>query len=149
MVLIARLTFLLTLISSTIYANDIAGKWKTVDDKTGFSRADVEIFKNTNGTYSGKIINIRPLPNKPLVEKCINCKGPQKNANFVGLEIINGFIQNPERSNEYLNGKILDPLSGKTYRGKINLNSKNTKLNLRGYIGVSALGRSATWIRIE
>jgi len=138
-----------SLVTHLSYANDLAGKWKTVDDKTGYSRADVEISKNADGTYSGKIITIRPLPDKPLEPKCTNCTGELKNKPYVGLQIISGFQQNPNDPTEYIKGNVLDPLSGKVYKGKAKINARNTRLTMRGYIGVSMLGRSVTWIRIE
>lgn len=143
------IALLSVLFTNTIFAADLTGKWKTVDDKTGYSRADVEIFKNADGTYSGKIYAIRPLPDKPLEPKCINCKGDLKNTPFVGLKIISGFKQSPDNPNEFINGQVLDPLSGKTYKGIAKVNAKNTRLSIRGYIGVSMLGRNVTWIRIE
>ncbi|AXQ21033.1 DUF2147 domain-containing protein [Acinetobacter wuhouensis] len=139
----------LSLITSLSHAYDLTGKWKTVDDKTGYSRADVEIVKNPDGTYSGKIYTIRPLPGKPLEPKCLQCKGNLKNAPYVGLQIISGFKQDPNSPNEFIDGQVLDPLSGKVYKGKAKVNAKNNRLNMRGYIGVSMLGRSVTWLRIE
>jgi len=47
----------------------------------------------------------------------------------------------------YEGGSILDPKNGKTYKLKGEL--AGNKLNLRGYIGVSALGRNQTWIRAQ
>ena len=43
-------------------------------------------------------------------------------------------------------GFIYDPNSGKTYRGKIKLTDPDT-LRLRGYIGISLLGRTEVWKR--
>ena len=48
---------------------------------------------------------------------------------------------------KYENGTILDPQSGKTYKLKGEIAEGGKKLNLRGFIGVSALGRNQTWIR--
>ncbi len=142
-------TLILSTIMTSSFAADFAGKWKTVDDKTGFSRGDVLVIKNNDGTYSGKIIAIRPLPDKPLVEMCEKCKGALKNKPYVGLEIVSGFKQNPKSENEYTDGRVLDPLSGNVYNGKVKINAKGTRLTMRGYIGISALGRSATWIRYD
>ena len=50
-------------------------------------------------------------------------------------------------SEEYANGRILNPLTSKTYSVKATLISNGKRLQLRGYVGVSALGRSQTWIR--
>mgnify|MGYP003600383313 FL=1 len=143
------LLLLSSFIISFSHAADLSGKWKTVDDKTGYSRADVEMSKNADGTYSGKIITIRNLPGKALDELCRKCQGSLKNAPYVGLEIVSGFKQDPNNPNEYVNGRVLDPLSGKVYSGKVKINAKNTRLNMRGYIGVSLLGRSVTWVRLE
>ncbi|NWK75046.1 DUF2147 domain-containing protein [Acinetobacter cumulans] len=134
---------------STLYANDMVGVWKTIDEQTGYSRADVTITKNSDGSYTGKITAIRPLPYKALVETCEKCKGPLKNTKLVGLEILKGFKQNPQHENEFVGGTVLDPLSGNVYKGKAKLNPTGKRLTMRGYIGVSALGRSTTWIRAE
>ena len=137
------------LFSSATHAADLTGKWKAVDDKTGYSRADIEITKNANGTYTGKIYNTRPLPNSPLVGYCYKCKGALKDAPIVGLNFIYNFKQNPEKPNEYISGNVLDPLSGNIYSGTIKVNPKGNRLTLRGYVGISLLGRSQTWVRIE
>ena len=42
-------------------------------------------------------------------------------------------------------GRIYDPATGKTYKSAIT--SDGNTLNVRGYIGVKALGRSETWKR--
>jgi uncharacterized protein (DUF2147 family) len=63
------------------------------------------------------------------------------------MQVISG-LKTEDQIN-YTNGKIIDPVSGKFYRlkGKISTNGK--KLFLRGYMGVSAVGRSQTWLRVE
>ena len=133
---------------NTTQYSDISGKWKTIDDQTGFSRGDVLVTKNSDGTFSGKIIAIRPLPGKPLVSVCLKCKGDLKDAPFVGLRVISNFKQDPDKPLEYTNGRMLDPLSGNVYNGKARMSSNGKRLILRGYIGVSMLGRNQSWVRI-
>ena len=137
------------IVSHTSYANDIVGLWKTIDDQTGYSRADVKIVKNKDGSYSGKIVAIRPLPYKALVETCEKCKGNLKGAPFVGLEIMKNFKADEKKAGEYSGGTVLDPLSGNIYKGKAKLSANGKRLAMRGYIGVSALGRSTTWLRAD
>jgi uncharacterized protein (DUF2147 family) len=139
----------LSMLTVMASARDISGLWKTIDEQTGYSRADVLITKNADNTYSGKIIAIRPLPFKPLVETCTKCKGALKNAPYVGLQIVSGFKQNLDKPLEYENGKVLDPLSGNLYKGKAKMSENGKRLSMRGYVGISALGRSTTWIRAE
>jgi uncharacterized protein (DUF2147 family) len=42
-------------------------------------------------------------------------------------------------------GKLYDPKNGKTYHGT--MSADGDKLNLRGYVGIKALGRTETWTR--
>lgn len=44
---------ILATLSSLSFAESdpLIGKWKTIDDRTGYSRADVEIRKKADGTY--------------------------------------------------------------------------------------------------
>ena len=44
-------------------------------------------------------------------------------------------------------GKLYDPESGKTYKGS--MTAEGNKLNLRGYVGFKAFGRSETWTRTD
>ncbi|WP_308737956.1 DUF2147 domain-containing protein [Rhizobium sp. TH2] len=48
---------------------------------------------------------------------------------------------------EYTGGEILDPENGEVYSSNLHLIDGGRKLSVRGYIGVSLLGRSQTWIR--
>jgi uncharacterized protein (DUF2147 family) len=51
--------------------------------------------------------------------------------------------------NSYENSSILDTKTGKTYSFNATLSPDGKKLSGRGYIGISALGRSQTWYRIN
>lgn len=46
------------------------------------------------------------------------------------------------------NGTIYDPKNGKTYSCKITRDEKGN-LNVRGYIGVSLLGRTTFWVKVK
>lgn len=54
-----------------------------------------------------------------------------------------------KNGDEYVGGQILDPDNGKVYRSKVRLIDDGKKLSVRGYIGVSMLGRSQAWLRQE
>lgn len=132
-----------------VYAADLAGKWKTIDDKTGYARAEVLITKLKDRTYSGKIIKVHAIPNREAITICGKCEGQLKNAPLVGLPILSGFKLNAGKNNQYIDGKVIDPLSGNTYQGKGQLNARGNVLTLRGYVGSTLLGRTVSWIRIE
>jgi len=69
-------------------ADPLVGKWKTVDDRTGYSRADVMVKKNADGTYTGTIVETRAVPGRPKMEICENCPGDLKGKPFIGLPFI-------------------------------------------------------------
>ncbi|TCB80660.1 DUF2147 domain-containing protein [Acinetobacter sp. ANC 4173] len=138
---------LLALATTSSFAQDITGTWHYIDDKTGEPKGWVKIEKQANGTYAGKVIKLTPRVGYTPKEFCTNCPPPFTNKPIVGMQVISG-LKTTDAIN-YNNGKILDPVSGKIYslKGKVSANSK--KLFLRGYFGVSAVGRSQTWLRVE
>lgn len=137
------------LVSSTqLLANqDIVGTWRSIDDKTGFSKGIIEIQKDNNGIYTGKVIEIIPRPGYTPKTVCEKCKGELKNKPILGLQVLNGMKQSAKSPLEYEGGTILDPLSGNVYKSKMRLNSAGTRITMRGYVGVEVIGRSQTWIR--
>ena len=64
------------------------------------------------------------------------------------MEILKG-LKHVEGTKNYEKGRIIDPLSGKIYDAKMKLNASDKRLTMRAYVGVSALGRSQTWIRLD
>ena len=129
------------------FANDITGTWQQIDDKTGAAKAIITIEKESNNTFTGKIIKITPRPGYTPKEFCTNCPAPYTNKPIVGLQVISGL--KTENQVNYTNGRIIDPVSGKIYSLKGHLSADGKKLFLRGYLGISAMGRSQTWLRVE
>lgn len=125
----------------------ILGKWKTVDDRTGYSRADVLVKKNSDGTYTGTIVETRAVPGRPKMEICENCPNDLKGKPYIGLPFIFGFKQDPKKPNEYIDGKVLDPIGGKIYKSKAKVLNNGRRMTIRGYVGISMIGRSVTWIK--
>ncbi len=136
--------FILVLLSGimTISAQSVVGKWKTFDDKTGDAKSIVEITEKDGKVY-GKIIEI--LNPEKKNDKCTNCPDQDKDKPLKGLTIIKGLKKDGK---DYSDGKILDPVSGKLYKCTISLDGKD-KLKVRGYVGISAFGRTQTWNRVE
>ena len=133
--------------SSMALAQDITGLWQSIDDKTGEIKAIVEIKPDHNGIYTGTIKTITPRMGYQPKEFCSNCPAPYTNQPILGLKTITGLKQ--INGNDYGQGKVIDPISGKIYSLKAKLSTSGNRLNLRGYIGVSTLGRSQTWLRVK
>ena len=123
---------------------NIAGQWKTIDDKTGKEKSIVEIYLQ-DGVALGKIIRVLDKPNDGDGLKCDKCQGELNNRPIIGLQIIN---QMAPKGNEWAGGTILDPDNGKTYRCRIKLGEDGNSLEVRGFIGFSLLGRTQVWQRV-
>jgi uncharacterized protein (DUF2147 family) len=117
------------------------GLWKTVDDKTGMPRALVRIYVQ-EGKYFGRIEQSFTPGAETRV--CSVCSDERKNQPILGLLIIRNVTL---RDGEFAGGDILDPDTGSVYRCKFHLDNGGTVLIVRGYIGISLLGRSQTWQR--
>lgn len=120
------------------------GKWKN-GEGTGI----IEIYKTTSGHYAGKIVWLKepidPETGKPKLDK----RNPDKSKRGVptlGLINMHGFKYNASKK-EWNGGEIYDPKNGKNYDCKMSLED-NMHLNVRGYIGISLIGRTDTWTRV-
>lgn len=136
---LAAMTALL-LATQAALAATAAGTWKTIDDETKQAKSLVEISEAPNGELSGKVIK---LFNNPEAV-CDKCDGVQKGKPIVGLTIMSGLKKDGEG---WENGKILDPKSGKLYSAKAKLIEGGKKLEVRGFLGISLLGRTQVWER--
>ena len=139
----------ITFTSLMTYAASIEGYWKSIDDRTGEQLSIVEIRKGADGRYHGKIAYRYPVPGGAALVNCTKCPPPYTNQPIVGLEFFSGFKEDPDKRNAYVDGKVLEPKSGKIYKGKANLSAEGKRLRLRGYVGISALGRTQVWIRTD
>lgn len=138
-------------IASLIHAAEeqggIVGVWKTTDDKS-----EVRIYEE-KGKFFGKIVSLKE-PNVPAGDKSglggkpktdyHNPKPELRQRPIIGLQIMTDFA--PDGPGHWTGGKVYDPESGKTYKSWIALVATN-RLEVRGYLGVSLLGRTVTWTR--
>lgn len=120
--------------------NKIEGIWYN-QEKT----AKIEVFKDAKDKFWGKIVWLKePLENgKPKLDKNNSDKNKRNNP-LIGLYILKNFKQVGD--NNYENGTIYDPKNGKTYSCNITYKNANL-LSIRGYIGISLIGRTSVWTR--
>lgn len=143
----AYLTFsLFLLFSNIVIAENLSpvGLWKTIDDKTGKPRSLIRI-NETNGEYSATIEK-GLLATDTGEAICDKCSDERKNQKLLGMTIVKGLKKNGP---QYDGGEILDPDNGKTYRCKMKLDESGNGLEVRGFVGISLLGRSQIWNRVE
>jgi uncharacterized protein (DUF2147 family) len=111
-------------------------------DKTG----KIQIYKATDGYYYGKIIWLKE-PNRDGKPKTDINNPDEKHRNDpdIGLVVLKKFTKNSDGVFE--DGTIYDPKNGKTYKCKMTFDGD--KLNVRGYVGFSLLGRTEVWTKAD
>ncbi|MCA7891734.1 DUF2147 domain-containing protein [Burkholderia cepacia] len=119
------------------------GIWQTIDDHTHQPTALVQITQNGDGTLSGKIIKGLNANNSPD-RRCTQCTDERKDQKIQGMTVVRGMRQ---QGDGWDGGRILDPMNGNEYSCKMRVEAGGQKLAVRGYIGVSLLGRSQIWTR--
>lgn len=121
--------------------DDILGTWLNATGK-----GHIQVFKQGNAYY-GKLVWLKE-PNdeagKPKTDKN-NPDANLKSKPILGLQILKGFQFDKD---EWTGGKIYDPQNGKEYKCYMKMKDANTLL-VRGYIGISMIGRTETWTRIK
>ena len=132
---------LLSLAAGAAFAQSTpAGLWKTIDDETRKPTGMVRII-DKGGEFIARIEKI--LTDQPDAV-CDKCEGDLKDKPVLGMQILSGLKAGDDW---YEGGRILDPKNGKVYRAKMRLLEGGSKLEVRGFIGVSLMGRSQIWHR--
>lgn len=128
-------------LTGNLYSQDnIAGRYLAVDDRGGEPKSIVEVYSDGDG-YRAKVVELLPAA---TVVTCDGCKGDERGASLVGIDIFWGLTKDV---NDYRNGEIMDPRSGKTYR--LLAYREGKFLVVRGYLGIPLFGLSLYWERLE
>jgi len=120
----------------------IVGKWLNASEE-----GQIMIYK-TGDKYSGKLIWLKnPETEKGDVKRDIkNPNVQQRSRPLIGIQILQNFVYS--RKGIWEDGSVYDPKTGKTYSCRISL-VNNDRLSIRGYVGVSLLGRTEIWQRVR
>ncbi|GEJ46075.1 MULTISPECIES: DUF2147 domain-containing protein [unclassified Chryseobacterium] len=122
-------------------ADAILGKWES--DKKDVK---MEIFRQGD-KYYGRYLWGNQIVEKDGVTSKKDTKNPDvklRSRDLIGMTSLTGLTWDGE---EYVDGKIYNAPSGDTYKCKAWI--KDGKMNLRGFMGVSLLGKTATFHRIK
>jgi uncharacterized protein (DUF2147 family) len=132
--------------STVVWANNDTpvGTWRQIDDVTGKPKSVIQITED-NGKLQGKVLQVLLSDDGPH-PVCKKCEGERKDQPVEGMVI----MWNVGKDGDVWDGgKILDPKNGKVYSVKLSLADGGQKLDVHGYIGISLLGRSQVWQRMQ
>jgi len=134
-------------VSAAAGPDDILGVWNNEEKD-----AKIEIVP-CGDRYCGRIVSLTE-PDYPEGSKDgipgtakldhNNPDAARRTTPIIGLQIVSDFRF--AGGNVWNDGKVYDPKNGKTYSGKMTLVSSR-QLDLRGYIGISLIGRTTTWTK--
>jgi uncharacterized protein (DUF2147 family) len=127
-------------------ADKILGYWLTQDGDS-----QVKIFKSKEGKYYG---NIKWLETPTREDGSIKLDDKNPDAKLakkkvLGIQLLKGF-EFDAKGNEWINGTIYDPKSGKTYKCFMWFDDgEDITLHVKGFIGFSLIGSRVDWAREE
>jgi uncharacterized protein (DUF2147 family) len=125
----------------------IVGTWMN-----GKKTAHIRIEK-IDGKYFGTIVHLTepvyPAGDEMAGKAKVDRENPdpsKRSAPIIGLRILRDFVF--RKDNLWEGGRIYDPENGKDYKCKMTLKPPDV-LEVRGFVGISLIGRTDTWRRVE
>ena len=137
--------FLITIFTLPVFAQGqdaILGKWLNASGE-----GQIMIIRK-GGKYAGNLVWLKqPHNEKGQLKRDTRNPNPAFHSRpLIGTEILRDFTFSGKGVWE--EGFIYDPKTGKTYSSRISLVGSD-KLSIRGYVGISLLGRTEIWTRVQ
>ena len=125
-----------TAMAAEMKASDAEGVWETA---TG---GYVEVYED-GGTYKGTIVGSKS--GEARYDKN-NPDESKQDRRLLGVTVLKGLEYVGD--GKFEGGNIYSPDNGKTYKAKATQTGADS-LDVRGYMGISLIGKSQTWKRVE
>lgn len=122
-------------------ADALLGKWQSAHQS-----GQIQFYK-TGEKYFAKLIWVKNVSANGKEKVDMHNPNPDLQSQpIIGLEVLKNFTY--QGDGKWENGTVYDPKSGNTYKCKLSMQSSD-KLDIRGYMGMSLIGKTETWTRIQ
>lgn len=124
-------------------ADALLGVWQN-----GEGTGHIKIEK-IGSKYFGKIVWLKEPIDKETGKPKVDKKNPNPAMHttpILGYRVLRDFVYQGDKKWE--EGLIYDPKKGEDYKCKIIMINNNT-LDVRGFVGISLIGRTDTWKRVD
>ena len=137
------LFLLAPIFSNAQQADDVLGTWINPSGE-----GKIKVIK-VGDAYFGNLVWLKN-PLTKMGQPKLDDQNPdpaKRSRKKLGLLLLTNFKFDPN-SKEWTDGQIYDPKNGKTYSCKMTMQGKDV-LDIRGFMGISLIGRTETWKRVE
>jgi uncharacterized protein (DUF2147 family) len=140
---IGTLVFAQVIAATATEADSPVGLWEAIDVHSGKPTGRMRVYKQAD-LFFGR--NEALFPSDRAGERCTKCKDERKEQPLIGLVIMRNMQFD---RGEYSGGDILDPSTGRVYSCSFRLTDGGQKMVLRGFLGLSLLGGTQVWRRLD
>ena len=149
-----KIVLLSALVSTTLLmaqseADKICGLYYVVDKFTSGEQCKVRIYRTNKGTYEAQVVWMnKPYNDDGTLRRDVNNPDPAlRNTPCNRVVMMRNLTYNADEK-EWQNGEVYNPQNGRFYRSYMSFES-DKKLRVRGYWGISLLGLTMYWDKIE